>query len=114
MIPFYTTELVIALSLSYVLYVSGDMDREGRQSEYISHEGDSRQNIVLVRKGEDGKLIPISKEEQDELKDKLILHENLETDEDEEQMRRMSNNNINRSIDTTIDGKGINASRNSM
>jgi hypothetical protein len=32
-IPFYITELVIVLSLSYVLYVSGDMDREGgRQS----------------------------------------------------------------------------------
>ena len=29
-IPFYSTELVIALSLTYVLYVSGPMDREGR------------------------------------------------------------------------------------
>jgi hypothetical protein len=48
-IPFYTTELVIVVSLSYVLYVSGDMDRgDGRQSEYI--ESDSSQNIVLVRK----------------------------------------------------------------
>jgi hypothetical protein len=32
-IPFYATEVIIALSLSYVLYVTSEIEHEGRQRE---------------------------------------------------------------------------------
>lgn len=88
-IPFYLTELVIALSLSYVLYVSGPMDREGnRQSEVVPEEG-----IVLVRKEEDGRLVILPKEEQDSLKNRLIINGSSEIYDGDGLINR-SNSNV--------------------
>jgi hypothetical protein len=71
------------------------------------------QNIVIVRKEEDGRLVVLPKEEQDQLKDKLIIHDRVDSEEDENiefsqrnYTRHMSNHMINQSMNTTVDGNG--------
>jgi hypothetical protein len=67
------------------------------------------ENILIVRKEEDGRLTVLPKEEQDQLKDKLIIHDRADTDDDlnfsqQNYSRHMSNNLINQTMNTTVDG----------
>jgi hypothetical protein len=66
-IPFYSTEVIIALSLVYVLYATGEMDKDGSHDSVSFME--RTENMLLLRHDDNGEMVVVT---SNEIKDRIL------------------------------------------